>query len=104
MQSINIILAQYQAGGHGKFGNGAIYQDETLRGPRKRHARKPWLLECCVRGQQEGAEGISYNKKTHSAYFHSKIDPSSFRNESNPTFMGKPSNRHEWHIFVIFNH
>ena len=94
----------YQEGCHGKFGNGAIYQNENLRGRTNVNNRTNWLpvaIERC--SKIKGCVGISYNTKCHSVYLHTKIDSARWRNENSPTFQGRPSNRHEWHTLILFN-
>ncbi len=95
----------YQTGGHGKFGSGAVYKNENLRGPSKANKRKHWLNEAINHYKRnKSIKGISYNERCHSVYLHSEIDQSKFRNRNNATFKGRPSKRHKWHTLIIFNH
>ena len=101
-----IIEYTYNEGGHSNRlgGNKARYQNETLRGRKKVKMRKYWRDEAIkLFSKNQNIKGISYNEKCHSVYLHSKIDPAKWRNKNNPTFKGKPSNRHENHTLVIFN-
>ena len=105
MQNHFIIEQSYQEGGHGNFGNGAIYQNENLRGRSKEKEREYWLDEAIERFKKlPECKGISYNGRCHSVYLHSKIDETKWRNKNNATFQGRPSGRHENHTLVIFNH
>lgn len=101
-----IIEHSYQEGGHSKLlgGSNARYQNETLRGRKKEKIRKYWRDEAIkLFSKDPNIKGISYNGRCHSVYLHSKIDPVKWRNKNNPTFQGKPSNRHKNHTLVIFN-
>jgi hypothetical protein len=105
MSSHTIIEQSYQEGGHCKSlgGNGAVYQNETLRGRDKESKRKYWQPEAIERCSKiEGCVGISYNGRCHSVYLHSEIDPTLWRNINTPTFRGRPSNRHKKHTLIIF--
>ena len=105
MQTHFIFEQSYQEGGHGEFGGGAIYQNENLRGRTKELERKHWLEEAIKRYKKNSSvKAISYNGRCHSIYLHSTIDATKWRNKNNATFQGRPSDRHENHTFVLFNH
>ena len=105
MQSHFIIEQSYQEGGHGEFGGCAIYQNENLRGRSKEKEREYWLEEAINRYKKNpSVKAISYNGRCHSVYLHSTIDATKWRNKNNAFHKGKPSNRHENHTLVLFNH
>ena len=105
MSSYNIIKQTFQERCHGTFGYGAEYQNENLRGRGKVNNRINWLPEAIERySKVEDCAGISYNDKCNSVYLHTKIDQTTWRNNTNTTDEnGKHSNKHKWHTLIVFN-
>ena len=77
---------------------------KILGGAQKRK-KENWLEEAINRYKKNpSVKAISYNGRCHSVYLHSTIDTTKWRNKNNAFHKGKPSNRHENHTLVLFNH